>query len=229
MRRKGRLPMLAAGGLVFGLGAAWAASSLLAVPPEAAPPPAPAAAKSTAASNDEIDLGEVDIEGESDSDVTGNNKLSSCIASYLPKKTFDKAPDLSWVCSMESPRKGADKMRVAVVTHSPGKQVSSAMKLFSRMGWYDMVLYSVLRSGCCQEAAPLALPNPSPGCERMDNLLSSIGKQVVDGQPFEESLESFTKTVQCEVKAGNAAAFNKRQGPGGGEKEAFIEYTQGLN
>src|SRR5690606_30957516 len=123
-RRKNRLPVFAVAGLVFGLGAAWAASSLLtksAPQPEtasvAAPAPAPASAEA-------IDLGEVDIAGESDTDTGANNKLSSCVASYLPPKSFEKAPDLSWVCRVENPRKGADQLRAAIVTHAPGRQVS---------------------------------------------------------------------------------------------------------
>jgi hypothetical protein len=219
---------LAAAGLVFGLGAAWAASSLLATAETPVAPAEPVPAMSASAATDEIDLGEVDIEGESDTDTGANNKISSCVASYLPKKAFEKAPDLSWVCTIESPRKGADQLRVAVVTHSPGRQVSSAMKLFSRLGWYDMVAFSVVRSGCCPEAPTLKLPAPSPSCEPLDTLLSAIGKQVVDGQDFQANLERYTQATQCEVKAGHGAVFKQRLGPGGGEREAFLEYTQGL-
>jgi len=225
-RGKSRLPFLAAGGLVFGLGAAWAASSLISTPePPVEEPPAPASSAAPRSSTEEIDLGEVDIAGESDTDIDADNKLSSCVASYLPEKSFDKAPDLRWVCSVDSPRKGTDQLRAAVVSHAPGRQVSTAMKLFSRMGWYDMVLFSVVRAGCCPEAAQFKLPDPSPGCERMDALLAAIGQQVVDGQDFQAALDRFTASAQCEAKAGYGARFKQPEPPGGGEREAFIEYT----
>ncbi len=229
-RTKNRLPMFAIGGLVFGLGAAWAASTFLTKPePEPATvAPKPSASMAPATSADAIDLGEVDIEGESDTEVVANDKLSSCVSSYLPEKTFEHAADLTWVCSMESPRKGADQLRASVVKHSPGRRVSRAMELFSRMGWYDMVAFSVVRAGCCPEAPPLKLPDPSEGCERIDHLLSKIGHEVVDGQPFESSLDEYTRAAKCEAKAGKGANFKKPEPPGGGEQEAFLEYTKAL-
>jgi serine/threonine protein kinase len=228
--RKTRLPMLAAGGLVFGLGAAWAASSLLPGGETESPPSeaAPALSASAPASAEAIDLGDVDIAGESDTDMGANNKLSSCVASYLPKKSFEKAPNLGWVCSVESPRRGADKLRAAVVANSPGRQVSQAMQLFSRMGWYDVLAFATVRAGCCPEAQALALPNPSSGCDRMDTLAASIGRRVVDGQDFQAGLDKYTAAAKCEVQAGNGRTFKKAEPPGGGELEAFVEYTKGL-
>jgi hypothetical protein len=225
-----RLPIFAAGGLVFGLGAAWAASSLLSEPetPLAAAPSAAIQSPSASASGDEaIDLGEVDIAGESESDDVAN-KLSACVASYMPKKSFDKSPDLSWVCSVDNPRKGADQLRGAVVSNAPGRQVSSAMKLFSRMGWYDMLPFSVVRAGCCSDTAALKLPEPSEGCKRLDSLATAIGRQVVDGQDFEATLDQYTEATQCEVKAGQGARYKKPTAPAGGEREAFLEYTKDL-
>src|SRR5690606_26818773 len=148
-----------------------------------------------------------------------NNKLSSCVASYLPPKSFEKAPDLSWVCRVESSRKGADQLRAAIVTHAPGRQVLTAMKLFSRMGWYDMAAFSVVRAGCCPEATALKLRDPSPSCERMDAVLSSVGKQVVDGQDFLPGLTEFEKAASCEVQAGKGNSFKKQQAPTSAEKE----------
>lgn len=231
--KKNRLPVFAVGGLVLGLGAAWAASAMLSEPES--PQQAPAASATSAPSSapaasaaDAIDLGEVDIEGESETNTASNNKLSACVASYLPKKSFDTSPDLAWVCSVDSPRQGADKLRGAIVANSPGGQVSHAMQLFSRMGWYDLVAFSVVRAGCCPEAPPLKLSDPSESCERLDTIASSIGRQVVDGQDFSGNLEKFTEAARCEAKAGAGAKFKKPEPPGGGEQEAFVEYTKEL-
>lgn len=227
--KKNRLPVFAVGGLVFGLGAAWAASSLLSDPPTAAtPPPTSATPAPPSASADAIDLGEVDIEGESDTQMVANSKLTACVNSYLPEHSLEKAPDMAWVCSVESPRQGADKLRATLVANAPGRQVSTAMKLFSRMGWYDMLAFSVARAGCCQEAPPLKLSDPSENCERLDTIAATIGRQVVDGQDYKDNLEKFEAASACETKAGAGAKFKRPEPSGGGEKEAFLEYTGAL-
>lgn len=227
--KKNRLPVFAVGGLVFGLGAAWAASSLLSEPPAPeAKAPASSASAAPNASAEAIDLGEVDIEGESDTQVEANSKLTACVNSYLPKNSLEKAPDMAWVCSVESPRLGADKLRATLVSNAPGRQVTTAMKLFSKMGWYDMLAFSVARAGCCPEAPPLKLSDPSENCERLDTIASTIGRQVVDGQDFKETLDKFEAASQCETKAGAAAKFKRAEPALGGEKEAFIEYTGAL-
>jgi hypothetical protein len=215
---------------VFGLGAAWAASSLLGEPaaPVTPTPTSSAPAATPSASAEAIDLGDVDIKGESDTQMAANSKLSACVTNYLPKKSLEKAPDLAWVCSVESPRQGADKLRATVVTNAPGRQVSTAMQLFSRMGWYDMLAFSVVRAGCCPEAPPVKLSDPSANCERIDTIAATIGRQVVDGQDFKENLEKYAAAAQCEVKAGAGAKFKLPDAPPGGEKEAFVEYTGAL-
>ncbi|HEY6722769.1 MAG TPA: hypothetical protein VI197_02025 [Polyangiaceae bacterium] len=228
--KKNRLPVFAIGGLVFGLGAAWAASSLLGDPPAPIAPPAASssAAATPSASAEAIDLGEVDIEGESDTQIAANSKLTACVNGYLPKNSLEKAPDMGWVCSIENPRQGADKLRATLVANAPGRQVSTAMKLFSKMGWYDMLAFSVARAGCCQEAPPLKLSDPSENCERLDTIAATIGRQVVDGQDFKENLAKFEAAAECETKAGAAAKFKRAEPGGGGEKEAFVEYTGAL-
>jgi len=227
--KKNRLPVFAIGGLVFGLGAAWAASSFLSEPKTAVSPPSSSSAPAPpSASADAIDLGDIDINGESDTQVAANSKLTACVNGYLPKDSLEKAPDMAWVCSLASPRQGADRLRATLVANAPGRQTSTAMKLFSRMSWYDMLAFSVARAGCCPEAPPLKLSDPSENCERLDTIASTIGRQVVDGQDFKDNLEKFEAASQCETKAGAAAKFKRPEPSGGGEKEAFVEYTATL-
>jgi len=102
------------------------------------------------------------------------------------------------------------------------------MQLFSRMGWYDMLAFSVVRAGCCPEAPPVKLSDPSEKCERLDTIAATIGRQVVDGQDFKDNLEKYATAAQCEAKAGAGAKFKRPEGPSGGEKEAFLEYTGAL-
>lgn len=221
-----RLPVLAVGGLAVGLAAAWAVSMLLSEPaaPVAVAPPEPSAKAS--ASAEAIDLSEVAVSGEErDEKTVADDKLSACVMSYLPKETFGKSPNVEWACTEKSARTGANKLRAEVVARAPKGSVSTAMRLFSKMGAYDQLAFSVVRAGCCPDAPALALPDPSNGCERMAEIVNSVGKQVVDGQAYESSLSKFAETLECEVKAGRGAEFRGNTPAAHGGREAFVEYV----
>ena len=86
-----RLPLLAGVGIVLGIGAAWGVSMWRSRPREqvvevaqAAKPPASAKA---------IDLGDVPVSGEST--VLTGDVTATCVASYLPKGAFGRAPKWS--------------------------------------------------------------------------------------------------------------------------------------
>jgi hypothetical protein len=223
-----RIVPLAIGGIVVGLLGGWAWSHLRPKPPTivetkistvpAAPP-----------SDKPIDLGEVPVTGESEKPVTATDKLSSCVIGYLPKNSFGSAPDFSGFCEQTDPRAGADKVRVAIVGSAPKSAVpTDAQKLFSRMGWYDMAAFAVVRAGCCPDAKPLELPEPGKGCDDMAQTLSSIGQEVVANHPAEESLKKYTAAIHCELSLGRGQLFRKAERPTGGEDTAFLELVKAI-
>ena len=99
------------------------------------------------------------------------------------------------------------------------------LRLFSKMGAYDQLAFSVVRAGCCPDAPALTLPDPSEGCGRMDEIVNHLGKQVVDGQAYEASLSKFAETLECEVKAGHGAEFRGNMPQAKEGREGFIEYV----
>jgi serine/threonine-protein kinase len=186
---------------------------------EAPLPSAEASAKS-------IDLSEVPVTGEEQS--VELDKMASCVAGYLPKGAFAKSPDLSWVCTETDPSKGAEKLRVAVVATAPKGSVTQAMKVFARLGWYDMAAYAVVRAGCCEEPKPLSLPEPGQGCEPMAEALREIGKEVTAGKSYEDAFKRFTGAAHCELNLGRGAAFGHTQRPQPGEDSAFKELVESI-
>lgn len=225
--RRRLIPMFAAGAILLGLGAAWGVSAFRArpkvkvvqVPPSAAPA-APASAK-------EIKLSDVPVTGKS-SGIKGGDRTAACVAGYLPQGAFGKTPDLGWICTQPDPREGAGKLRAAIVASAPHGSVTGAMKLFSKLGWYDMAAYAVIRSGCCTDAKPLELPKPDPGCPAMDQALAKLGRAVVAGQSHAEQLASYDKAIACEVKAHHTEQYRHKKGPQGGEEAAFEAYVKTL-
>ena len=75
--------------------------------------------------------------------LTGD-KMATCVAGYLPKGSFAKPPDVSWMCGERDPREGGMKLRAAVVQGAPAGAPSEAMKLFSRLGWYELAAFAVI-------------------------------------------------------------------------------------
>ncbi|MEO6603616.1 MAG: hypothetical protein ABIQ16_27275 [Polyangiaceae bacterium] len=221
-KKPSKLLMLASFGAAIGLIGGWTFSSMRKPSVKvievqktvAAPEPKKA-----------IDLSDVPVNGQSQGESV--DKSGSCVAGYLPKGTFDKAPDMSWVCEESDPRSGAEKLRVAVINGGKGT-TSDAMKIFARIGWYDMAAFAVVRAGCCENAKPISLPPPSPTCTAMDEPLREIGSAVVATRSYEEPMKAYTAAIHCELNAGKGVALRHPARPVGGEDSAFGELVHAV-
>lgn len=225
-----RIFPLAVAGIVVGLLGGWLYNTLRPKPVIEIEKPARAALSPAAPAADKpVDVGEIAVSGESDKPVAATDKLSSCVIGYLPQGTFATAPDFSGFCEQVDPRAGADKLRVAVVASAPKTNgATEAQKLFAKMGWYDMAAFAVVRAGCCPDAKPLELPEPSKSCEKMADALQEVGKEVVSNHPAEEPLKKYTSIIQCELRLGRGQLFRKAERPAGGEDTAFLELVKAI-
>ncbi|MES1173011.1 MAG: hypothetical protein ABUL62_01690 [Myxococcales bacterium] len=221
-KKPSKLLMLASFGAAIGLIGGWTFSSMrkpsvkvIEVQKPVAAPPAKKA----------IDLGDVPVNGQSETESV--DKIGSCVSGYLPKGTFDKAPDMSWVCEESDPRNGAEKLRVAVINGGKGT-TTDAMKIFARIGWYDMAAFAVVRAGCCENAKPLSLPPPSANCTAMEDSLREIGSAVVASRSYEEPMKTYTAAIHCELNAGKGVALRHPARPVGGEDSAFGELVHSV-
>lgn len=224
--RRPRFAMLAVMGTLLGLGGAWAISALrpkpapvvaVAAPTQAAPPESAKA----------IDLSEVPVTGEDQKQAIELDKISSCVANYLPKGAFGKSPDLGWLCTEADPNKGAQSLRVAVVGSAPKGTLTDAMKLAARLGWYDMAAYAVVRAGCCEDPKPLAAPEPGKGCDPVVDALQEIAKAVIAGRSYDDAFKKYTGAIHCELNQGRTP-FGRAQRPQNGEDTAFKEFVDAI-
>lgn len=173
-----------------------------------------------------IDLGDVPVTGESEKLL--GSKLAACVAGYLPEKSFEKAPELGTFCGETDPKKGAEKLRVAIVSGAPkGHGPTDAMKIFARLGWYEMAAFAVVRTGCCPDAKPLALPEAQAGCGLTDTL-KELGETVAAVKPIDEPLKKYTEAVRCEVSKSGGKTLGRDGPPKGGEDTAFLELVKRL-
>jgi serine/threonine protein kinase len=227
-KKPSKLLMLASFGVAVGLIGGWTFSKVRSrtnVKVIEVQKPQAAAALAPEGPKNAIDLSEVPVNGESE--TASVDKIGSCVSGYLPKGTFDKAPDMSWVCEESDPRTGAEKLRVAVINGGKGN-TSDAMKIFARIGWYDMAAFAVVRAGCCETAKPLSLPPPSSGCGAMEESLREIGSSVVASRSYEEPMKAYTAAIHCELNAGKGAVLRHAARPAGGEDSAFGELVHAV-
>ena len=225
-KKPSKLLLLASFGVAIGLIGGWTFSTMrsktnvkvieVQKPQAAAAPEEPKKA---------IDLSEVHVNGQSESAST--DKVGSCVSGYLPKGTFERAPNMSWVCEESDPRTGAEKLRIAIIANSKGN-ITDAMKIFARMGWYDMAAFAVIHAGCCENAKPLELPPPSTGCTPMADSLREIGSAVVASRSYDEPMKTYTAAIHCEVNAGKGPVLRHNAHPAGGEDSAFAELVHAV-
>ncbi|HSU38724.1 MAG TPA: hypothetical protein VLJ38_04120 [Polyangiaceae bacterium] len=170
-----------------------------------------------------LQIGDVPVTGEDD--VRIGSKLAACVSSHLPKGTFNKAPAVEWLCSETDPRVGADKLHAAIVSGAPRGAVTDSMKIFSRIGWYAMPVFAVVRVGCCPGAKPLALPDEH--CA-MSAALTGVGDAVEASEDVTEPLKKYTDSIHCELNHGGAKMLRRAERPAGGEDTAFLELLKHL-
>jgi hypothetical protein len=216
---------------VAGVVVAWGVSAAVRtvnppVPtPSATPEAAPSAPEALAKA---IELSEVPVTGEEQGQAAELDKTASCVASYLPKGAFGKPPNLAGLCSETDPSKGAQVLRVAIVGAAPKGSVTDAMKVWARLGWYDMAAYSVVRVGCCEDAKPLELPEPGKGCESLAAPLHELAKEIIGGKSYAEPKQRFDAAVSCEVALGRGNVFGHSAKPQAGEDAAFKELVDAI-
>lgn len=222
-----RILPLAIGGVLIGLVGGWV-FNVLRARPQVVERIQPAAKPAPVVSAQPIDVGEVPVTGESVTVAAATDRLSSCVMGYMPKGTFATAPKFADLCEQTDPRAGASKLLVEIVTASPKGEVTEARKIFARIGWYDMAAFAVVRAGCCTDAKPLDLPEPSAGCSAMDEALRELGQAVVAMRPPEEALKKYSASIQCEINAGRGVAFRRSSRPASGEESAFLELVKAI-
>jgi hypothetical protein len=148
--------------------------------------------------------------------------LTSCVIRQLPEDSFAHRPDFGWLCRTRDPREGVRNMRAALVAASGGRTVTPAMDLWSRMRWYAMAGFAVIRASCCESAEPLELPELS-GCEPLDEILNEVATTVAAGRDHEAVLRRYTKSIRCNYRVGRAHLLWQRKGIGGGQQAAFLK------
>ena len=170
-----------------------------------------------------IDLNAVAVMGAEDAGL--GDQMATCVAGWLPKGAFGTRPDFGWVCKQPDPRDGAVQLRTALVANKAAG-TTEAMKVFSRLGWYDLAVYAVIHEGCCSDE-PLKVPPPKEGCGGLGEPLRQIGSDVVANRDPKAALDAFDASARCEMKSGTQT-YRRPGPPTSDNRAAFEEYVKAI-
>ncbi len=150
--------------------------------------------------------------------------LTACVVEQLPPNSFKAPPNFDWLCSVTDPRRGYSRLRSALVLGAKG-DVTQAMSLWSRVRWYGMASFTVIRAACCADPPPLELPRTA-SCGPTEDILNELHDVVIAGKDHVPVLDRYTRNVRCHSQQGRDRFFGVDGELGGGQRTAFDELMQ---
>ena len=131
--------------------------------------------------------------------------LVECAAAVFPPGTLSTTAnsELSFLCADPDPRTGSQQLE-AVVIKSRGAGVSLGMQEWAQLNWYELAMFSIVRSRCCNDPPPLRLPSNGGVCTALESVLDDLGRAVHGNRDVEPTLTRSTETVTCLVAKGGA-------------------------
>jgi serine/threonine protein kinase len=181
----------------------------------------PAAAPSSSSSSSSAELGATAANGPRSVEDT-----ASCVIRQFPPETFLETPKMDWLCSTSDPRKGVERMRVALVRGAGPNRLTDAMNQWSRLRWFGMAGFQVVRLACCRDTSAIELPEP-PGCGPAAPVVERLADAIHEHLPMEEALGEYRKHMTCQSFHGRMAKFGVDTQFGGGQEEAFLALLAG--
>jgi len=159
----------------------------------------------------------------------------TCMRGLFPADTFEHPtePDLMFVCEENDPRKASGDLRGAVVTGRGRRgDVTTAMKEWAMLGWYEMAALAAIRGKCCPNATKLKLPPTPEPCLSVEESLNNIAAAAALGaslDSMENGVADYKKTLFCLLKIGAMRSYGRHPTPSGGERTTLKKTLQRIS
>ncbi|MBN2194522.1 MAG: hypothetical protein JW751_17020 [Polyangiaceae bacterium] len=151
--------------------------------------------------------------------LPSDDEISACVVRNSPPGAFAEVPKVTWLCEITDPRTGHNRMKGVMVRGAKGS-LTTAMSIWSRLRWFGMGAFALLRGTCCGDTAPLELP-PTTGCDDTADTLNELVRTAAAHRDLAAAVTRYTKSVTCQSNAGRSVYFGREGSMGGGEEEAF--------
>lgn len=170
-------------------------ASSAAAPPDAEPPASDAAAAVDAASSAAAVVADAGT-GNGTSEALSEEALQTCVESFFPERTFIRKVPFEYVCKNENPRKSAIMLHQQLVRGGAGT-VTTGMKLWSSLSWYELPVVAMIHAHCCPGAPSLELPDPGEPCGSMTQALQDATRGTCTDEGANKRAEQYADAVLC--------------------------------
>jgi hypothetical protein len=153
--------------------------------------------------------------------------VSRCVADIFDRDTFQGAPpSFDWLCRETNPQKGADALESELLIGTGTRDTTTAMRLWTRLNWYELALVAAARERCCTPSKPLT----TTGRCSFEARLRELGSATAwgDDRSFRLAMADYAKAADCLVDAQAAAPLARDGRPSAGEADAFAKATARL-
>ena len=149
----------------------------------------------------------------------------ACFATLLKDDAFGHTePNLDRCCGGKRAYQTMLQLKSAIV-RAGGSGITETMAEWSKLGWYEMPAFAVMRAHCCPDAPALTVPRMFALC-RIEESLAYISNALDDEKKMTAALDDFDKAAQCMARRGWSDAFGRGGSPYGGERTYFERIMQ---
>jgi len=146
---------------------------------------------------------------------------TQCIIEHFPETSFTgRTPDFSSRCTDRRAYRGMLEVKSELVAAAGPHRVSEGMREWSKLGWYEMATYAVMRERCCINPLPLRVRRLVSACN-VDRALSQIAASIDDREKLTTALDGYDVAIRCVYQSRKGAAFGHYDPPYGGERTYF--------
>ncbi len=151
--------------------------------------------------------------------VAAPEALERCITRALPADTFEGTfTDFSPVCAASEVLDGSQRFREMIVRAGHGRAVTSGMKEWSLLGFFELAAFAVLRQRCCN-AEPIAVPSSPESCPvSMEKAIRQLeAADFSSKKQVASAIDQLEKAARCITRSGAEKRFGGHPALSGGE------------
>jgi hypothetical protein len=192
------------------------------------PSPGPTAGLATSSAPGDRSSAQASAAGSAVRPPRPGGDLAGCVATLFPKGTFGadrRKLRVEFVCSERDARKGAKGINAQLVVGAGAGVVSTGMKDWAQLGWYEMALFATAKTLCCDKPAALSTRTGPNDCD-LDRALERLAQAAVHGDDatLNKAIGSYKDTATCLLRQGGAGPYVDRGLPGRAATAAFARF-----
>jgi hypothetical protein len=195
-------------------------SSVAAVAPSSSAPPSASVAPPSASANAQpSSSAAVTASAIANAAGTAEERRDRCVTSALPADTFEGTfVDFAPVCAAGDVLDGAARFRETIVRGGHGRPVTTGMREWSQLGFFELAAFAAIHRKCCEGGA-LTVPSSPAACPTsVESAIESVVRvDASSKKAVKLSLAELEKAFRCITRSGAEKRFGGHPSLSGGE------------